>query len=135
MLRQIRDTFSEHGAGLTRAILAEMLGLSASALGSVQVALTGTSDSGTEQPAGWNLPQSACTVSWHTDSFHVHQGWVIDQPSARSLAHHRATLLWCPMCKRAASRFTFGPYGDLQLFSVKMTCSFSRHIDKDSHWC
>ena len=39
-------------AGLTRAILAEMLGLSASALGSVQVALTGTSDSGTQQPAG-----------------------------------------------------------------------------------
>ncbi len=45
------------GAGLTRAILAEMLGLSASALGSVQVALTGTSDSGTEQPAGIALPQ------------------------------------------------------------------------------
>ncbi len=35
-----------------RAILAEMLGLSASALGSVQIALTGASDSGTEQPAG-----------------------------------------------------------------------------------
>jgi hypothetical protein len=39
-------------AGLVRAILAEMLGLSASALGSVQVALTGSSDSGAEQPAG-----------------------------------------------------------------------------------
>lgn len=40
------------GAGLVRAILAEMLGLSASALGSVQVALTGASDSGTDQPQG-----------------------------------------------------------------------------------
>ena len=39
-------------AGLVRAILAEMLGLSASALGSVQVALTGAPDSGSEQPAG-----------------------------------------------------------------------------------
>ena len=35
-----------------RAILAEMLGLSASALGSVQVALSGASDSGSDQPAG-----------------------------------------------------------------------------------
>ena len=48
-----------HGAGLTRAILAEMLGLSASALGSVQVALTGTSDTGSEQPAG-----EAATDAW-----------------------------------------------------------------------
>ncbi|BDA50280.1 probable autophagy-related protein 2 at C-terminar half [Coccomyxa sp. Obi] len=38
--------------GLVRAILAEMLGLSASALGSVQVALSGASDAGTDQPAG-----------------------------------------------------------------------------------
>ena len=49
------------GAGLTRAILAEMLGLSASALGSVQVALTGTSDSGTEQPAGWEAASIECS--------------------------------------------------------------------------
>ncbi len=40
------------GAGLVRAILAEMLGLSAIALGSVQVALSGASDAGTDQPAG-----------------------------------------------------------------------------------
>ena len=40
------------GTGLVRAILAEMLGLSASALGSVQVALSGASDAGTDQPAG-----------------------------------------------------------------------------------
>ena len=54
------------GAGLTRAILAEMLGLSASALGSVQVALTGTSDSGTEQPAGWEAAPVSMLISVDT---------------------------------------------------------------------
>ena len=51
-------------AGLVRAILAEMLGLSASALGSVQIALTGASDSGTEQPAGATpLPSQEYTMT------------------------------------------------------------------------
>jgi len=40
------------GAGLVRAILAEALGLSASALGGVQVVLTGACDAAAEQPAG-----------------------------------------------------------------------------------
>ena len=38
--------------GLVRAILAEALGLSASALGGVQVVLTGACDTVTDQPAG-----------------------------------------------------------------------------------
>ena len=38
--------------GLVRAILAEALGLSASALGGVQVVLTGACDTATDQPAG-----------------------------------------------------------------------------------
>lgn len=41
-----------------------MLGLSASALGSVQVALSGTSDSGTEQPAG--EPSSMLHIVLHS---------------------------------------------------------------------
>jgi len=44
------------GAGLVRAILAEALGLSASALGGVQVVLTGACDAAAEQPAGALVP-------------------------------------------------------------------------------
>jgi len=39
-----------------RAILAEALGLSASALGGVQVVLTGACDAAAEQPAGALVP-------------------------------------------------------------------------------
>lgn len=54
--------------GLVRAILAEALGLSASALGGVQVVLTGACDTATDQPAGVHRGQGLgiepCWLYW-----------------------------------------------------------------------